>query len=162
MDVRARRLGFDSRQEREMFLFPQCPDRVWGPLNLLSNRFLGYSGRSVKLTFHLNLVPRSRMMELYPHYSLPLHGLVLNKSSTEIILHLALLWLLQALCRTLWIGPSQGCYFQTTQTQKRRRITSMPSVELEIAIATSERAKIFRAFDRPACFILTLLFSISW
>jgi hypothetical protein len=36
------------------------PDRFRGPLSLLSNGFLGLFGRNVKLTIHLQLVPRSR------------------------------------------------------------------------------------------------------
>jgi hypothetical protein len=36
------------------------------------------SGRSVKLTTHLHLVPRSRMVELYVHSSIRLHGIVLQ------------------------------------------------------------------------------------
>jgi hypothetical protein len=36
------------------------------------------SGRGVKLTTHLYLVPRSRMLELYLHSPICLHGIVLN------------------------------------------------------------------------------------
>jgi hypothetical protein len=36
------------------------------------------SGRDVKLTAHLHLVPRSRMVELYVHSPTCIHGLVLN------------------------------------------------------------------------------------
>jgi hypothetical protein len=43
---------------------PYRPDRLWGPANLSSEYLglfpLGYSGRGVKLTAHLPLVPRSR------------------------------------------------------------------------------------------------------
>jgi hypothetical protein len=52
---------------------PQRPDRLCGPLSLLSN---GYRG--VKLTTHLHLVPRSRMVELYLHSPICLHSVVLN------------------------------------------------------------------------------------
>jgi hypothetical protein len=40
----------------------------------------------VKLTTHLNLVPRSRMMQLYLHSFTRLDGEVLNKLSTKTIL----------------------------------------------------------------------------
>jgi hypothetical protein len=48
------------------------PDRLWCPPSLLSNRyrgllFPGSSGRGVKLTTHLQLVPRSRKYgSIYP------------------------------------------------------------------------------------------------
>jgi hypothetical protein len=37
---------------------------------------------SVKLTTHLHVVPRSRMMKLYLHSHICLHGIVLNELST--------------------------------------------------------------------------------
>jgi hypothetical protein len=50
-----------------IFSPPRRPDRLWGPPKPLSNgyRWLfprGWSGRGVKLTTHLHLVARSRMM----------------------------------------------------------------------------------------------------
>jgi hypothetical protein len=50
---------------------PQRPDRFWGSPSLLSNGYRGlfsrgYSGRGVKLTTHLHLVPRSRMVAIHP------------------------------------------------------------------------------------------------
>jgi hypothetical protein len=42
----------------------------------------GLSGQGVKLTTHLHLVPRSRMVELYFHSTICLHGLVHNELYT--------------------------------------------------------------------------------
>jgi hypothetical protein len=48
-----------------IFSSPQCPDRLWGPPSLLSNEHWwifprGCNISGVKLTTHLQLVPRSR------------------------------------------------------------------------------------------------------
>jgi hypothetical protein len=66
-------------------IFPsaQLPGQNWDPLSLLSNEHRGlfprgYSGRGVKLTTHIHLVPSSRKVELYLHSLLRLHGIVLN------------------------------------------------------------------------------------
>jgi hypothetical protein len=61
---------------------PQCPDRLCRPPRHLSYGYcrlfpLGSSGRGVKLTTHLHLAPRSRMVKLHLHSSIRLHGVVL-------------------------------------------------------------------------------------
>jgi hypothetical protein len=43
-----------------IFSIPQRPDRFWGSPSLLSNGYRVQSGRGVKQTTHLQLVPRSR------------------------------------------------------------------------------------------------------
>jgi hypothetical protein len=43
-----------------IFSSPHHPDGVWGPPNLLPSGYRGQSGRGMKLTNHLQLVPRSR------------------------------------------------------------------------------------------------------
>jgi hypothetical protein len=62
---------------------PQRPEQLWGPPSPLSNGYrglypTGYSSRGVKLTTHLHLVPMSRMVQLYLHFPICLHGRVLN------------------------------------------------------------------------------------
>jgi hypothetical protein len=68
------------------FSSPDHPDQLWGhPASYpmaTGGSFPGgggeYSGGSVKLTTHLHLVPRSRMVELYLHSPICLHGIVLK------------------------------------------------------------------------------------
>jgi hypothetical protein len=43
----------------------------------------GLSGWDMKLATHFHLVPRSRILELYLHIPIYLHGVVLNQFSTE-------------------------------------------------------------------------------
>jgi hypothetical protein len=73
--------GFDSRQSKRFFSI--ASRRLWSLLYLLpyGDRELyswGLSDRGVKLTAHLHSVPRSRVMELYLHFPICLHGIVLN------------------------------------------------------------------------------------
>jgi hypothetical protein len=44
-----------------VFSSPQRPDRFWGPPSLLYNGYRRHFGRGVKLTTHLELVPRSKI-----------------------------------------------------------------------------------------------------
>jgi hypothetical protein len=63
---------------KRSFSAPQRPDWLWGQPSLLSNGYRGLSPRGVKLTTHLHLVPKSRMVELYLHSPICLHGIVVN------------------------------------------------------------------------------------
>jgi hypothetical protein len=66
--------GFDSPQGQRLFSYPLRPDRLWGLNGLL---YIGYWGlfsrglsdKDVKLIAHFHLVPLSRMVELYLHFS---------------------------------------------------------------------------------------------
>jgi hypothetical protein len=57
-----------------VFSSPRRPDRHWGPRSLLCNEYRGLfprgkSGRGVKLTTHLQLLPRSGIRgSIHPHY----------------------------------------------------------------------------------------------
>jgi hypothetical protein len=71
------------RRGKRFLPAPQCEDRLWGPPSLISNGYHGLfpqgkSGRDVKLTTHLHLVLRLRMVELYLHILICLYGIVLN------------------------------------------------------------------------------------
>jgi hypothetical protein len=55
-----------SRYGQGFLHSPPRPDRLWGPLSLLSNGYLGIlswekSGRDLMLTTHVRLVPKLRM-----------------------------------------------------------------------------------------------------
>jgi hypothetical protein len=64
-----------------IFSSPSCPDRLWGPPNLLPNEYRGFfprgkaGGRGVKLTTHLKLLPRSRKCGSIHHSPIRLRGL---------------------------------------------------------------------------------------
>jgi hypothetical protein len=54
-----------------------------------------WSGRGVKLTIRLHLVPSSRMAELYRHSPICLRGIVLNELSTGTTLPFTVRWRIQ-------------------------------------------------------------------
>jgi len=70
--LRAKRSGFDARQWQGGISFssPSRSDRLWG-------RCAPYP-KSVKLTFHLQLVPKIRCAELYLHSPMHLPSMVFN------------------------------------------------------------------------------------
>jgi hypothetical protein len=65
--------GYISRHSRRGRIFSSP-----GPPNLLSCRPQGLSGRAMELTSHLHLVLKSRMVALYLHSHIRLHGVVLH------------------------------------------------------------------------------------
>jgi hypothetical protein len=68
------------------FFPPRLPDQFWGPPSLVSNGHRGLfpgskAARGVKLTTHLQLVLRSRILgSTYP-FLIRIHGVVLNQLS---------------------------------------------------------------------------------
>jgi hypothetical protein len=62
--------------------FFSSPDRICGPPSLLSNRyrgiFIGVKLPVAKLTIHFHLMARSRIVELYLHFLICIHGVALN------------------------------------------------------------------------------------
>jgi hypothetical protein len=74
---------FDSLRGQAIFSFPQCPDRLWGPPSILSNRHLvliltvNVAG-CVKLTTHLHPLPRRRICGSILTLILWIHDVVLN------------------------------------------------------------------------------------
>jgi hypothetical protein len=75
--------GLIAGRGNRVFSSLQRLDRLWGETNLLYNGYWefflrGKSGRGVKLTTNFNTAPRSGVAELYLHFSIRLHGVVLN------------------------------------------------------------------------------------
>jgi hypothetical protein len=86
---------------KRFFSTPQWPHRLWAPLSLLTtgNSWLFYrvwDGRFVALNTHFHLLPRSRMVQLYFHSPIHLHGVVLNNLARGQF-YLFIYWLTQAL-----------------------------------------------------------------
>jgi hypothetical protein len=69
--VGGRGVGIQVPVGARFFSASRHPDRFRGPLSLISNGFQGYFSRGVKLTTHLQLVPRSR---IHIHSPIRLHG----------------------------------------------------------------------------------------
>jgi hypothetical protein len=68
------------------FSFPQRPDRIWGPFCLLSPGYRGLCPPRIKRQGREadhSPPSRSRMVELYLHCPICLHGILLNKLSIE-------------------------------------------------------------------------------
>jgi hypothetical protein len=84
---------------------PHHPDQFWGPHSLLHN---GY-WRAVSLRVqqqgyeddHSHLVSRLRIVELYFHFSIHLHGVVLNKVSPKMLPY-SCVYHPHNLCTQLW------------------------------------------------------------
>jgi hypothetical protein len=81
--ARLRSRGSTPSKVKRFFSSTQHPDGLWGPPSFAYNGYRqlfprGWSGRGVKVTIHLHLVPRLRKMELYLHSHLCLHAVVLN------------------------------------------------------------------------------------
>jgi hypothetical protein len=97
------------------FSSPQCPDWVWDPLSLLSSGYHGHfllewSGRGVKLTTQFHIILRLRMVELYLHSAICLHGVVLKHRDNFILLYFITTGVRTANC-TLWCSHDLQCMF---------------------------------------------------
>jgi hypothetical protein len=79
-------LGSISGRDKRLFSTPQREDRLWG----LSNGYRWLfprrqSGWGVKLTTHLHLESKSRIMWLYLDSPTRLHDVVLNKHKDHLL-----------------------------------------------------------------------------
>jgi hypothetical protein len=107
-------VGVRFPAEAKYFSTPLRPDRFRGPRSLLSDGYRGlfpweYSGRGVKLTTQLHLVPRSRTVELDLYFQSPthLHGIapherLLKKIAASGVASRAVAWI-----RELLFGRTQ-------------------------------------------------------
>jgi hypothetical protein len=73
--------------EARIFSSPRRPDRLRGPSSVISTGYggsfpRGLSGSGVKLTTHLQLMPRSRKCGSIHPLPISLHGVVLNQLSS--------------------------------------------------------------------------------
>jgi hypothetical protein len=101
-----RQIVFDSRQGQEIFS-PQRPD------SLLPNgdrrvHPQGKCGRSVILTIFLQLMRRLKNLELYLHYTIRLHGVVLNWAH-GLCFYASLIWDLTLWCFFCPFFPQMQC-----------------------------------------------------
>jgi hypothetical protein len=81
-----RRVGVRIPEGSRSFSSLRRPDRLWVPPSLLSNEYRGFFswGKAAETWSwpHLQLVPRSRKVDLYIHSPIRLHGVVLYYLST--------------------------------------------------------------------------------
>jgi hypothetical protein len=75
--LRVGRPGFDSWLDQEIFSTPQYPDWICGPPNR-QWEFFPEIKRPGREAGHSHLVLRLRMVELYRHFSMRLHEIVLS------------------------------------------------------------------------------------
>jgi hypothetical protein len=80
----AGRSGFDSRRGWEFLSSPPRLDRLWNPPILVSSGYRRSSGRGVKLTIHLLLVPMSKIRGFIPPSPLRLHGVMLSYAQEQL------------------------------------------------------------------------------
>jgi hypothetical protein len=73
-----KRLGSIPGRAKRFLSTPQHQNGLWGLLSLLYSGCGGKVAGAMKLTTHLHPVSRSRMVELYLYFPIPLHGAVLN------------------------------------------------------------------------------------
>jgi hypothetical protein len=122
------------------------------------NHELVYEWRCVSQPIHLNNMVHIKHMESL-NLSLPLFLFVWLYSPLDLSCYFCFL-ILYTIGRTPWTGDQPVARLipthRTTQTQNKRRQTSMPRVGFESIIQVFERAKTVHALDRTATVIGTL------